>query len=58
MLKDAEKRWEVINIDSDEESAHGKESNKRRKVSVSPQANNSSSNTTASESIGQVGAPK
>ena len=49
MLKDAEKRGEVINIDSDEESAQGKE-NKRRKVSLSPQANNNNN----AASIGQL----
>ena len=51
MLKDAEKRGEVINIDSDEESAQGKE-NKRRKVSLSPQANNN--NNAASTAIVQT----
>ena len=42
MLKDAEKRWEVIDVDSDDDSKQGNEgSNKRRKVSLSPQGNNS-----------------
>ena len=50
MLKDAEKRWEVIHID-DIDSPKKKEggSNKRRKVSLSPQGNNN----TASVSIVQ-----
>ena len=41
MLKDAEKRWEVIDIEQEPDDSHKKnDSNKRRKVSVSPQTNN------------------
>ena len=42
MLKDAEKRWEVINIDIDSPKKKEGSSNKKRKVSLSPQGNNNS----------------
>ena len=62
MLKDAEKRWEVINIDldsDDDESTQKNEgSNKRRKVSLSPQGNNESTatgnNATSTTAISQT----
>jgi len=51
MLAAAEKRWEVISIDLDsdnEEAANtkqGQDSNKKRKVSLSPQSNNNTNST-------------
>ena len=36
MLADAEKRWEVIAIDIDDEGSSKKQSSKKRKVSLSP----------------------
>ena len=60
MLKDAEKRWEVINIDldsDDDESTQKNEgSNKRRKVSLSPQGKNKSNNPVGNNNrIGRTG---
>lgn len=48
MLAAVEKRWEVINVDEDdpEPTVNGKGSNKRRKVSLSPQPNNNNNSTT------------
>ena len=48
MLAAAEKRWEVIDVDVDdpESTDNSKGSNKRRKVSLSPQSNNNNSSTT------------
>ena len=50
MLEDAEKRWEVIEIDADTTDSKNEICKKKRKVSLSPQAGNniSSSNTEAS----------
>jgi len=39
-LNEAEKKYEVIDIDDEPETPTAEGSNKRRKVSVSPQANN------------------
>lgn len=48
MLAAAEKRWEVIDVDVDdpEPTDNDEGSNKRRKVSLSPQSNNSNNSTT------------
>jgi len=48
MLAAAEKRWEVIDVDVDdpEPTDNSKGSNKRRKVSLSPQPNNNNNSTT------------
>ena len=60
-LEEAEKKYEVINIDDDEPMNSNAGSNKRRKVSLSPQSqsnnNNSTSgnNTTATQNIAAAG---
>ena len=60
-LEEAEKKYEVINIDDDEPMNSNEGSNKRRKVSLSPQSqsnnNNSTSgnNTTATQNIAAAG---
>ena len=58
MLKDAEKRWEVIEIDNDDDNIQkiNEGSNKRRKVSLSLQGNNNSNNPAGSNNrIGRTG---
>jgi len=47
-LAEAEARWEVIDVDADEEGipTQNEVSNKKRKVSLSPQGNNSNVNST------------
>ena len=54
MLEDAEKRWEVIEIDADTIDSKNESCKKKRKVSVSPQAgNNISSSNTALSTVGR-----
>ena len=57
MLKDSEKRWEVIEIDNDDDNIQKNEgSNKRRKVSLSPQGNNNSNDPVGNNNrIGRTG---
>ena len=57
MLKDSEKRWEVIEIDNDDDNIQKNEgSNKRRKVSLSPQGKNSSNDPVGNNNrIGRTG---
>ena len=57
MLKDSEKRWEVIEIDNDDDNIQKNEgSNKRRKVSLSPQGKNKSNNPVGNNNrIGRTG---
>jgi len=52
-LAEAEKRWEVIDVDADEESTPTKNdvSNKKRKVSLSPQGNSNSNNGNGSDVV-------
>ena len=54
MLEDAEKRWEVIEIDADTTDSKNESCKKKRKVSLSPQAwNNISSSNTALSTVGR-----
>lgn len=55
MLKDAEKRWEVIDIEQEPDDSHKKnDSNKRRKVSVSPQTNNNNAQSVGVDRLGSA----
>jgi len=51
-LNEAEKKYEVIDIDDEPETPTAEGSNKRRKVSVSPQANNNNNNILTLPSFG------
>ena len=55
MLEDAEKRWEVIEIDADTTDSKNETCKKKRKVSLSPQAgrNNINSSNTAASTVGR-----
>ena len=50
-LTNAEKKWEVIDIDQETTSQNNEPNEKRRKISLSPQGNTNSSTASSSTSI-------
>ena len=52
MLKDTEKRWEVIDIDNEDDNTN-ESRKKKRKVSLSPQGNTNSNDVASSTAVDQ-----